>query len=38
MEMNYVLKGKKKDDLQTIIQIIKDAKLEIPVQFINYRD
>ena len=32
------IEGKKKDDLQTIIQIIKDAKLEIPVQFINYRD
>ena len=30
--------GKKKDDLQAVIQMIKDAKLGIPVQFINYRD
>jgi len=32
------IEGKKKDDLQTIIQMIKDTKLGIPVQFINYRD
>ena len=30
--------GKKKDDLQTVIQMITDAKLGIPVQFVNYRD
>ena len=30
--------GKKKDDLQTVIQMIKDAKLGIPIQFVNYRD
>ena len=30
--------GKKKDDLQTVIQMIKDAKLDIPIQFVNYRD
>ena len=30
--------GKKRDDLQTIIQMIKDTNLDIPVQFINYRD
>lgn len=30
--------GKKKDDLQNVIQIIKDAKLDIPVQFVNYRE
>jgi uncharacterized protein YajQ (UPF0234 family) len=30
--------GKKKDDLQTSIQMIKDAKLGIPIQFVNYRD
>ena len=29
---------KKKDDLQTVIQMIKDAKLGIPIQFVNYRD
>ena len=32
------IEGKKKDDLQTIIQMIKDAKLDIPIQFVNYRD
>ena len=32
------IEGKKKDDLQTIIQMIKDANLGIPVQFVNYRD
>ena len=32
------VEGKKKDDLQTAIQMIKDAKLGIPVQFMNYRD
>ena len=32
------IEGKKKDDLQTVIQMIKDAKLGIPVQFVNYRD
>ena len=30
--------GKKKDDLQTVIQMIEEAKLEIPVQFVNYRE
>ena len=29
--------GKKIDDLQTIIEMVKDADLEIPVQFVNYR-
>ena len=32
------IEGKKKDDLQIAIQMIKDAKLGIPVQFVNYRD
>ena len=32
------IEGKKKDNLQTAIQIIKDAKIGIPVQFVNYRD
>ena len=32
------IEGKKKDDLQTAIQMIKDAKLDIPIQFVNYRD
>ena len=30
--------GKKKDDLQTVMQMIEEAKIGIPVQFINYRD
>ena len=30
--------GKKKDDLQTVMQMIKDSNLGIPVQFVNYRD
>ena len=30
--------GKKRDDLQTIIQMIKDTNLGMPVQFVNYRD
>ena len=30
--------GKKKDDLQNVIQMIKDIKLDIPVQFVNYRE
>lgn len=30
--------GNKKDDLQSVIALLRDAKLAIPVQFINYRD
>ena len=30
--------GKKRDDLQTVMQIIEDAKVGIPVQFVNFRD
>ena len=30
--------GKKKDDLQTVMQMIEEAKIEIPVQFVNFRD
>ena len=30
--------GKKKDDLQAVMKMIKDAKIGIPVQFINFRD
>ena len=30
--------GKKKDDLQTVMQMIKDSNLGIPIQFVNYRD
>lgn len=30
--------GKKRDDLQRIISILKDAKLGIPLQYVNFRD
>lgn len=30
--------GKKRDDLQAIIQLIKDQNFDIPLQFINFRD
>ena len=30
--------GKKRDDLQAVMQMIEDAKISIPLQFINFRD
>ena len=30
--------GKKRDDLQSAMQLIEDLKIGIPVQFINFRD
>ena len=30
--------GKKRDDLQSIIALLKKSNLELPLQFINYRD
>ena len=30
--------GKKKDDLQAVMQMIQDSNIGIPVQFINFRD
>ena len=30
--------GKKKDDLQSVMQLIEDSNIGIPVQFINFRD
>jgi hypothetical protein len=30
--------GKKRDDLQSIITMLKDAKIDLPLQFVNYRD
>ena len=32
------VEGKKRDDLQTVMQMIEDAKVGIPVQFVNFRD
>ncbi len=30
--------GKKRDDLQEVMQFLKEAKLEIPLQYENFRD
>jgi uncharacterized protein YajQ (UPF0234 family) len=30
--------GKKRDDLQAVMQMIEDAKIDIPIQFVNFRD
>lgn len=30
--------GKKRDDLQQVIALLRDADLEMPLQFINFRD
>ena len=30
--------GKKRDDLQEIIQMLKNSKLDLPLQFVNFRD
>jgi uncharacterized protein YajQ (UPF0234 family) len=30
--------GKKRDDLQEVIAMLKGAKLAVPVQFVNFRD
>ena len=30
--------GKKRDDLQEVISMLRNAKIDIPLQFINFRD
>lgn len=30
--------GKKRDDLQTIIATLRDAKFDMPLQYVNFRD
>ena len=30
--------GKKRDDLQEVIQLLKEADFDIPLQFVNFRD
>ena len=30
--------GKKRDDLQAVMQMIEDIKIGIPIQFVNFRD
>ena len=32
------IEGKKKDDLQAVMKMIEEAKVGIPIQFINFRD
>ena len=32
------VEGKKKDDLQFVMQMIKDSNIGIPLQFVNFRD
>lgn len=37
-ETQVRVNGKKRDDLQSIIAMLKDAKIDLPLQFVNYRD
>ena len=30
--------GKKRDDLQQVIQIVKNLNLKFPLQYVNFRD
>ena len=30
--------AKKRDDLQSVIQLVKDMKLEQPLQYVNFRN
>lgn len=30
--------GKKRDDLQAVMQLLRDAEIEVPLQFNNFRD
>jgi len=32
------VEGKKKDDLQAVMRMIEEAKVGVPIQFINFRD
>jgi uncharacterized protein YajQ (UPF0234 family) len=32
------VQGKKRDDLQTVIQMMRDLDYRLPLQYINYRD
>ena len=32
------VEGKKRDDLQAVMRMIEEAKIGIPIQFINFRD
>ncbi len=37
-EKQVRVSGKKRDDLQNVISMLKDAKFDLPLQFINFRD
>jgi hypothetical protein len=30
--------GKKRDDLQAVIEMLKNADIDLPLQFTNFRD
>lgn len=32
------ISGKKRDDLQSAMQLVKDLKIELPLQYVNFRD
>ena len=32
------MSGKKRDDLQAVIQALKEQDFEVPLQFTNFRD
>jgi hypothetical protein len=32
------VQGKKRDDLQAVIQLLKDLDYRLPLQYVNYRD
>jgi len=37
MDEKVRVQGSKKDDLQQVIQSVKDADYDFPVQFVNYQ-
>jgi hypothetical protein len=37
MDEKVRVQGAKKDELQAVIQAVKDADLDFPVQFVNYQ-
>ena len=32
------INGKKRDDLQNVIALLKEAPIDLPLQFVNFRD
>ena len=38
MDNKVRLTGKKRDDLQSVMNLLKDANLDVPLQFNNFRD